>query len=98
MLRGIHFATLDDNLQDWLRESRDQDARLAGSVRQIQSILRDHQQRVDLINDNPYSILYRETIAAVGRQKTGIAPLTAARRRQTIPVRARTGWALIFHR
>ena len=76
MLRGIRFATLDDNLQDWMRESHDQDARLAGSVRQIQSILRDHQQRIDLINDDPYSILYRETIAAVGRQKTGIAQLT----------------------
>ena len=75
MLRGIRFATLDDNVQDWLRQSRDQDARIAGSVRQIQSILRDHQQSIDLPNDDPDSILYRETIRSVAGQRAGIAPL-----------------------
>ena len=75
MLRGIRFATLDDNLQDWLSEDHDQDARLAGSVRQIQAILRDHQQKIDLLDDNPYSILYRKTIQSVGQQRAGIAAL-----------------------
>lgn len=78
MLRGIRFATLDDNVQDWLRKRGDQDARLATSVRQIQSILRDHQQRIDLVNDDPDSILYRETVQTVGQQKTGIAALNGA--------------------
>jgi outer membrane protein OmpA-like peptidoglycan-associated protein/ABC-type amino acid transport substrate-binding protein len=78
MLRGIRFTTLDDNVQDWLRQSRDQDARLAGSVRSIQAILRDHQQHIELPNDDPDSILYRETIHAVAQNRTGIAPIAAA--------------------
>ena len=75
MLRGIRFATLDDNVQDWLHPSRDQDMRLAGSVRQIQAILRDHQQSVDLPNDDPAAVLYSETIRAVNKQPAGIAAL-----------------------
>ena len=76
MLRGIRFTTLDDNVQDWMRKGRDtQDARLAVSVRQIQAVLRDHQQRIDLPNDDPDSILYRETINAVGAHPEGIAKL-----------------------
>ena len=75
MLRGIRFATLDDNLQDWLRTSRDGDAGLTGSVRGIQAILRDHQQSIDLPNDDPDAILFRETIHAVAKQRTGIAAL-----------------------
>ena len=78
MLRGIRFATLDDNVQDWMRQDRDQDARIAGSVRQIQSILRDHQQSIDLPNDDPDSILYRETIRSVAQNRTGIAPLVGS--------------------
>ncbi len=77
MLRGIRFATLDDNVQDWLRDSRDQDARLAGSVRQIQAILRDHQQSIDLPNDDPYSVLYRKTIQTVAQQRGGIPALAS---------------------
>ena len=75
MLRGIRFAALDDNVRDWLRDDRDQEARLSGSVRQIQAILRDHQQNIDLPNDDPYSILYRRTIQTVARQRAGIAAL-----------------------
>ncbi len=75
MLRGIRFATLDDNVDDWLRARGDQDARLAGSVRQIQAILRDHQQAIDLPNDDPNSILFRETIQRVAQKRAGIAPL-----------------------
>ncbi len=76
MLRGVRFDTLDDNVQDWLSESHDHDARLATSVGQIRAILRDHQQRIDLPNDDPYSILYRGTVQAVGRKPDGIADLS----------------------
>ena len=77
MLRGVQFATLENNVQDWLHPSRDQDMRLAGSVRQIQAILRDHQQTIDLPNDDPAAILYSETIRAVDKQRTGIAALAS---------------------
>ena len=76
MLRGVRFDTLGDNVQDWLSENHDHDARLATSVDQIRAILRDHQQRIDLPNDDPYSILYRGVIQAVGKQPTGIADLS----------------------
>ena len=75
MLRGIRFATLPDNRDDWLLQSRDQDARLVGSVRQIQAILRDHQQRIDLQNDDPDSILYRGTVQAVAAHPGNIPAL-----------------------
>ena len=75
MLRGIRFTTLSDNAQDWLLQSRDQDARLVGSVRQIQAILRDHQQRIDLQNDDPYSILHRGTVQAVAAHPGNISAL-----------------------
>ncbi len=75
MLHGIRFATLADNAQDWLLQSRDQDARLVGSVRQIQAILRDHQQHIDLQNDDPYSILYRGTVQAVAASPGNIPAL-----------------------
>ncbi len=75
MLRGIRFATLPDNASDWLLQSRDQDARLVGSVRQIQAILRDHQQHIDLQNDDPNSILYRGTIQAVAAHPGNIPAL-----------------------
>lgn len=77
MLRGIRFATLDDNAADWLLDSRDRDARLADSVRQIQTILRDHGQRADLANDDPNTILFRGTLGAVAKRRDGIAPLSA---------------------
>ncbi len=76
MLRGVRFDTLGDNVQDWLSESHDHDARLATSVGQIRAILRDHQQRIDLPNDDPDSILYRGVVQAVGKQPTGIAELS----------------------
>ena len=76
MLRGIRFDTLGDNVQDWLSESHDRDARLATSVGQIRAILRDHQQRIDLPNDDPDSILYRGVVQAVGKQPAGIADLS----------------------
>ncbi len=76
MLRGVRFDTLGDNVQDWLSESHDHDARLAASVGQIRAVLRDHQQRIDLPNDDPDSILYRGVVQAVGRQPTGIADLS----------------------
>ena len=75
MLRGVQFATLEANAQDWLHPSRDQDMRLAASVRQLQAILRDHQQGVDLPNDDPAAILYSETIRNVEKQRAGIAAL-----------------------
>lgn len=79
MLRGIRFATLDDNAADWLAENRrDRDApRLADSVRQIQAILRDHGQRADLPNDDPSAILFRGTLGNVARHRDGIVALTA---------------------
>ena len=75
MLRGIRFATLPDNAQDWLLQSRDHDAHLVDSVREIQAILRDHQQRIDLQNDDPYSILYRGTVQAVAAHPGNIPAL-----------------------
>ena len=75
MLRGVRFATLDDNAQDFLHETRDQETPLAESVRQIQAILRDHQQRIDLPNDDPKAILYRETLRSVAQSRGGIATL-----------------------
>ena len=76
MLRGIRFDTLSDNVQDWLSESHDHEARLAVSVGQIRAVLRDHQQRIDLPNDDPNSILYRGIIQTVGRQPAGITDLS----------------------
>ena len=76
MLHGIRFDTLGDNVQDWLSESHDRDARLATSVGQIRAVLRDHQQRIDLPNDDPDSILYRGVVQAVGKQPAGIADLS----------------------
>ena len=68
MLRGIRFDTLNDNVQDWLSESHDHDARLATSVGQIRTVLRDHQQHIDLPNGDPYSILFRGPVQAVWPQ------------------------------
>ena len=76
MLRGIRFDTLNDNVQDWLSESHDHEARLAVSVGQIRAVLRDHQQRIDLPNDDANAILYRGIIQAVGRQPAGIADVS----------------------
>ena len=78
MLHGIRFATLEDNATDWLRDSRERDAHLAESVRQIQAILRDHQQRIDLQNDDPYSILHRGTLTRVAAKPEGVPKLTGA--------------------
>ena len=78
MLRGIRFATLEDNAQDWLYDGKDRDAHLAAGVRPIQAILRDHQQRVDLPSDDPYSILFRETVHRVARNRGAVASLTAS--------------------
>ena len=76
MRRGVRFDSLGDTVQDWLSESHDHAARLAASVGQIRAVLRDHQQRIDLPNDDPDSILYRGVVQAVGRQPTGIADLS----------------------
>ena len=75
MLRGVRFDTLGDNVQDWLSENHDHDARLAVSVGQIRAVLRDHQQRIDLPNDDPYAIMYRGVVQAVAKQPGGIADL-----------------------
>ena len=78
MLRGIRFATLEDNATDWLQDSQDSPAHLAASVRQIQAILRDHQQTVDLPNDEPNAILRRATIQLVAKNRGNIAALAGA--------------------
>ncbi len=88
MLRGVRFDTLTDNVQDWLSDTHDHDARLATSVGQIRAVLRDHQQHIDLPNDDPYSILYRGTVQAVGKQPGNIADLSGgALAKHTDPAR-----------
>ena len=97
MLRGVRFDTLTDNTQEWLSDSRDHDARLTTSVNQIRAVLRDHQQRIDLPNDDPNSILFRGIVQAVGKQPDGIADVSGGAH-ETHSTPARVRWVNITRR
>ena len=100
MLRGIRFATLDDNVQDWLLESRDQDARLAGErapdsgdPARPPAAHRPAQRRPVFASSTA------RRSSAVAQQRGGHRRRwRAARRRRTTPARAPTGWARITRR
>jgi outer membrane protein OmpA-like peptidoglycan-associated protein/ABC-type amino acid transport substrate-binding protein len=65
MLRGIKFATFEDNLASWFGTAATGDTGLATTVRQITKILHDHGRAPEIPLGDPDAVLYRGVVASV---------------------------------